>query len=115
MKRFEAIAVLLSQTSQDAPILRRALALTKNNEASLSVYSVLDEPTLAAEMHVPRSSRREMLKEVKLIRRNNLKATLKLLRKEWLAVRGRLLVGKTFHQGHSGGAEERTRPADVEC
>lgn len=96
MKRFEAIAVLLSQTPQDAPILRRALELTKNNKASLSVYSVLDEPALVAEMHVSRSSRREILKQVKLIRRENLKTTIELLREGWLAVRGKLLVGKPF-------------------
>ena len=76
--------------------MRRALELTKNNEASLSIYSAFDEPAHVAEMPVAWSSRREMLKQVKRIRQKNLKTTVKLLQKEWLAVRGKLLVGKPF-------------------
>ncbi|MBT7067724.1 MAG: universal stress protein [Verrucomicrobia bacterium] len=96
MKRFEAIAVLVSETPQDAPILRRALNLAKNNKASLSLYSVFDEQAQAAEIHIARRSRRELLRQVKLASQKNLKMTIKLLQKGWLAVGGKVLIGKPF-------------------
>ena len=62
----------------------------------MSIYSVFDEQAQAAEMHVARNARRKMLRHVKLVSQKNLKTTIQLLKKGWLAVRGKLLIGKPF-------------------
>jgi len=96
MKRFKSIAVLLGETHEDDRVLKRAVELAEQNQATLSVYAVFDKTSVVPDTDTILYKRGNILRRVKKIKQMQLDAATASLQGRRVTISGRLLTGKPF-------------------
>ena len=96
MKRFSNILVIADAATDHSPALKRAMALAKNNQASLTLVDIVDSVPAELRMAITAVTPEELRDIAITEKREKLDEILRTIVDEDIAVEAKVLVGKPF-------------------